>query len=264
MNTNLFRKSLYLVSTLILVSHLSQASELKLAVGHSAMANIFSKISMPFEKKTGIRLVFIGEDPKGMPSDQVMKNIDAGNAQAGAGGTTWDAWLTLMKEKNYEIKNVSEMKHQVIGVDRIQFITDPSGPKKLSQPELKKIFTGKVKNWKEVGGADRPIILVTTNQSAATKAIRDKVLDGEEMAKQDVVETPTADALIKKISSTPGAIGFGPFNLVNSTVNVPEHPVVGRPITFVFRVPSQGTPDPKILELTKFIATEGRTLGIAQ
>lgn len=235
------------------------AEELKIIVGVSAMDNIFNKIREPFEKSTGVKLVFLGKE-KGNGSDEVMRDVDQGLADCGAGGIHWDGWLQLMRDENYAVKSLADIKYRVIGRDRIQIMTDKSGPKKLSLDEIKGLLSGKVRNWKEIGGADLPVkIVLTSTQPATQKFLEERVIEGK-LKTEGAKVTSDSGAMIKAIAATPGSIGFGPIDLVDSTINVPEHPTMGRPITFIWK----GKPTGKITRLLDFIHDHGKQYGVPE
>jgi phosphate transport system substrate-binding protein len=72
---------------------------------------------------------------------------------------------------------------QIFGYDALGLYVHPSNPvKALTRAQLKEIFSGRITNWKDVGGADQAITVFTEklNSGRATLAVvRDVVLDGE-------------------------------------------------------------------------------------
>jgi phosphate transport system substrate-binding protein len=254
-----------LLSCLFALSTLSaSAGELKLSAGVSPQTNVFSLVTKPFEKATGIKVVFTNKDPNGHGGDIVFKEVDQGVAQAGASGAVWEDWQKMMREKGYTAKNGDKMHSRVFGRDRIQFMTWPGGPKKLSEDQLKGLLTGKVKNWKEVGGPDQAVTLVIAEgQPSTAKFLEERFLGGESLSKTNIKLIPKSEkveAMVKAIGKTAGAIGFGPVNLVDKSVNVPETPVVGRPLTMIWI----GEPSPELLKYLDFIEKEGPRLGVVQ
>jgi PBP superfamily domain len=223
---------IFLFSVLILCdsNSASAGEEIKLSLGVSPLNNIFIKIKEPFEKETGIKLEYVFKDPKGLGADQVMKDVDSKLAEAGAGGIGFEDWKELMKEKNYIIKNVADMKFKVIGRDRIQFFTHIDGPKALTIHQLRDILIGKVKNFKEVGGPDQAITLVySPKQPATEKFIKKNFLGGKDLEHGGnsvlLPETSVTADLVKKVATTPGGFAFGPIDLIDATVQVPKHEV---------------------------------------
>ena len=84
-----------------------------------------------------------------------------------------------------------------------------AGVKSLTKEQLISIFTGKTTNWKEVGGPDESIVLVTRPESSGTRATFQKyALDGNEEASNTSMETDDSGVLLTNVKSTNGAIGY--------------------------------------------------------
>lgn len=83
------------------------------------------------------------------------------------------------------------------------------GVKSLTKEQLISIFTGKTTNWKDVGGPDEDIVLVTRPESSGTRATFQKyALDGNEEASNTSMETDDSGVLLTNVKSTNGAIGY--------------------------------------------------------
>ena len=81
--------------------------------------------------------------------------------------------------------------------------------KSLTKEQLISIFTGKTTNWKDVGGPDEDIVLVTRPESSGTRATFQKyALDGNEEASNTSMETDDSGVLLTNVKSTNGAIGY--------------------------------------------------------
>ena len=81
--------------------------------------------------------------------------------------------------------------------------------KELTEDQLKQIFTGKVTNWKDVGGPDAPITVYSRENSSGTyEFFKDHILKGQDFAASAQTEPGTA-AIIQAISKDKGAIGYG-------------------------------------------------------
>lgn len=79
----------------------------------------------------------------------------------------------------------------------------------ISKADLIKIFTGQVKNWKEVGGNDLPIQLINRPKSSGTRATFQRyALDGKEEAEGVSLQQDSSGAVKNTITATDGAIGY--------------------------------------------------------
>ena len=93
--------------------------------------------------------------------------------------------------------------------------------KSLTKQQLTDIFTAKVTNWKELGGPDEPIVLVTRPKTSGTRALFAKyALAGAEEASNKALETDNSGLLVQSVAQNKGAIGYValPYLKDNSTV----------------------------------------------
>jgi phosphate transport system substrate-binding protein len=91
--------------------------------------------------------------------------------------------------------------------------------KSLTTEQLVSIFTAKTKNWKEVGGPDEPIVLVTRPATSGTRALfKQYALNNQEEASNASLETDDSGALLQSVSTHKGAIGYVALSyLINNT-----------------------------------------------
>nr|WP_271716073.1 phosphate ABC transporter substrate-binding protein [Anaeromicropila herbilytica] len=81
--------------------------------------------------------------------------------------------------------------------------------KSLTKEQLIGIFTGKTTNWKDVGGPDEAVVLVTRPETSGTRALFTKyALDGKEEASNASLETDDSGTLLQSVASQKGAIGY--------------------------------------------------------
>lgn len=107
----------------------------------------------------------------------------------------------------------------VIAMDGVCTIVHPSNPvTELTREQIKDIYTGKITNWKEVGGADMPIVVISRDTSSGTfETFEGLVMSKEKMAAsvEYVSSNPQAHARVK---STTGAIGYVGLGFVDREV----------------------------------------------
>jgi phosphate transport system substrate-binding protein len=97
-----------------------------------------------------------------------------------------------------------------VALDGLSVYVHESNPiKELSLDQLKSIFTGKVRNWKEVGGADLPITLYSRENSSGTyEFFKENVLGGQDFAASAQAMPGTA-ALLQAVARDNKGIGYG-------------------------------------------------------
>ncbi len=95
-----------------------------------------------------------------------------------------------------------------IGWDAIAVIVNKKNPiDNLTKQQLKDINTGKVKNWKEVGGLDKPIIVVTSHKGSATRKVFQKIIMDKEPYDEKAIKVKTTRAETGKVGKFDIAIG---------------------------------------------------------
>ncbi|GAB6280120.1 MAG: phosphate ABC transporter substrate-binding protein [Thermovirga sp.] len=96
-----------------------------------------------------------------------------------------------------------------VAVDAILAVVHPSNPVKgLTIEQLRDIYTGKIKNWKELGGPDRKIAAVTRDTSSGTFEVwEEKIMNKEKIAAQAQVVASNG-AMVQSVAGNPGAIGY--------------------------------------------------------
>lgn len=143
-----------------------------------------------------------------------------------------------------------------IGKDAIAAIVHPSNKvSELSLSQLSDIFTGRVNNWKEVGGLNMPIkAYITDNNSATNKVFRKIVLQGK--AYNAKVVRPDAK-IVRLVSSQEGAIGQISFAFILGNKKVKPVRPDGQeasvhnnhyPITRPLNIVSMGKPSGEVKE----------------
>ena len=81
--------------------------------------------------------------------------------------------------------------------------------KNLTKQQLIGIFTAKITNWKDVGGPDEPVLLVTRPTTSGTRALfKQYALDNNEEASNKSLETDNSGTLMQTVSQNRGAIGY--------------------------------------------------------
>ena len=96
----------------------------------------------------------------------------------------------------------------VVAIDGIAVCVDPANEvANLTKEQLTNIYNGTITNWKEVGGADEPIIVIGREAGSGTRGAFEELVDLKDACK-DANELDSTGAVIAKVASTPGAIGY--------------------------------------------------------
>jgi len=106
-----------------------------------------------------------------------------------------------------------------IAKDAIAIIVHPENPiTNLSLPQIRQVFSGKIRNWSEIGGHLRPIVLVTREEGSGTReAFQKMVMEKDEINLEALVQDSNG-AIRQVVGSDPNTIGYISLGLVNETV----------------------------------------------
>lgn len=149
---------------------------------------------------------------QGGGSGQGIKSIKENIADIGA----------LSREvKNDEKSQVAA--EYVIAKDGIAVVVNRNvNVENLTLEQIRKIYTGKIKNWRDVGGDDRPITVVSREEGAGTRSsfteITGIVEDGVDHTTKAALVQPSTGAIKKTVAKTPDAIGYISLNILDDTV----------------------------------------------
>ncbi|MBO5473572.1 MAG: phosphate ABC transporter substrate-binding protein [Lachnospiraceae bacterium] len=106
----------------------------------------------------------------------------------------------------------------IVAIDGIAVVTDKENTAAdLTTEDLISIYTGEIKNWSEVGGSDEAIVVVGREAGSGTRGAFEELL-GIEDACAYANELDSTGAVMAKVASTPGAIGYVSLDVLDDTV----------------------------------------------
>ena len=106
----------------------------------------------------------------------------------------------------------------IVAIDGIAVCVDPANEvADLTKEQLTNIYNGTVTNWKEVGGADEPIIVIGREAGSGTRGAFEELVDLQDACKY-ANELDSTGAVIAKVASTPGAIGYASLDALDDSV----------------------------------------------
>jgi phosphate transport system substrate-binding protein len=114
-----------------------------------------------------------------------------------------------------EVQRLAQRQQNVgiaflVAKDGLSIYLHPDNPiRNLRLEQVKDIYTGKIKNWREVGGKDAPIVAYSRAPSSGTYLyFQEHVLEGQPYG-ANVSNMPTTAAIVQEIEKNPAAIGYG-------------------------------------------------------
>jgi phosphate transport system substrate-binding protein len=117
------------------------------------------------------------------------------------------------------LTNEKDLYAVTIAKDAIAIIVQPKNAiQDLSLTQIKQVFSGKIRNWKEVGGLPHPIVLVTREEGSGTREAFQKLVMGKEEISLESLVQDSNGAIRQVVASDPNAIGYISLGLVNEKV----------------------------------------------
>ncbi len=113
-----------------------------------------------------------------------------------------------------EANGVEPVEHTIAG-DAIAIVVHPANPvDRLTIPQLAAIFSGQITNWREVGGEDRPIVLLSRESNSGThvffleEVVRQGNKEDKTLFSPDTLLMPSSEGISAEVRQNPNAIGY--------------------------------------------------------
>ena len=172
-------------------------------VGSTSMEKMANALSEAFMEKypdVTVTAEFVG-------SSAGVEAVLSGSADIGNSSRS----LKDEEKQNGAVENI-------VAIDGIAVCVDPANTVTgLDKQQLTDIYTGAVTNWKDVGGADAPIIVVGREAGSGTRGAFEEIL-GVEDGCAYANELDSTGAVMAKVASTPGAIGYVSLDALDDSV----------------------------------------------
>lgn len=106
----------------------------------------------------------------------------------------------------------------VVAIDGIAVILESGNKvKDINSKQLADIYKGKITNWKDLGGKDEKIVVIGREAGSGTRGAFEELLEIEDACKY-AQELDSTGAVLAKVASTPGSIGYVSLDAVDDTV----------------------------------------------
>ena len=178
--------------------------------GSSALFPLAKYVSSLFKSKNPDLSITVNAGGSGTGLNNVLAGtVDIGNSDIYASE----------KLAVGDAAKLTDHKVCIIGVATIVHPDISAAISNISKSDLKKVFSGAISNWKEIGGPDQAIVIVNRPASSGTRALFVKwALDGQKDIDGDKnLATDDSNALAKTVASTKGAIGYLALSYVESS-----------------------------------------------
>lgn len=117
-----------------------------------------------------------------------------------------------------EEEKASGAVENIVAIDGIAVVTDTDNTVTgLTTEQLIGIYTGEIKNWSDAGGNDEAIVVVGREAGSGTRGAFEELLEIEDACAY-ANELDSTGAVMAKVASTPGAIGYVSLDVLDDTV----------------------------------------------
>jgi phosphate transport system substrate-binding protein len=153
----------------------------------------------------------------------VRIDVQGGGSSVGvkaAGQGTSDIGMASREIKDSELAEFPNLKIFVIARDGIAIVAHPDVPvSDLTVEQVRDIFSGKITNWKDLGGDDQNIFVVSREEGSGTRAAFEEMVMGEDaLIAASAILQASNGAIRTTVSTTPYSIAYLSFGYLDDTV----------------------------------------------
>lgn len=226
--------------TLVTAAATAQAAVVKLNGSTTAADRVINPYKVAVEAKTGHTVKIVGNG-----TGKGLVDLVEGRGDASLSSVPVGIAVQAAKAAGKEV-DITTLKFSVLKLDEIVFVVNPANPvRRLDWVQIKAIYTGKITNWKEVGGKDAPIIVYSDTSTGGTQAlIKQIVLAGAEYS-DSVIPLAKVRNVGDMVASFPEAIGGLGIGFTDSRMKIIESKKLDCPLGII----TIGEPRGKVKEV---------------
>ena len=213
----MWKKSLYFVCFTLLITVLAACSNeedtadtqtggsLVTISGSTSVGPLAEKLAMKYEEENDVKIEV----------NQIGSSAGITNAISGVSQIGMSSRDLKQEEKD------SNLQELIIAYDGIVVVAHPSNPvKDLTMEQVKQIFTGEITNWKEVGGEDMEIVVVSREDGSGSRDAFQEIVGYEsgQLIKNAIVASGNGN-IKTTVAMNKHAIGFISFEYVDESVS---------------------------------------------
>ncbi len=125
-----------------------------------------------------------------------------------------------LSSRDLKDEEKKDLEGTVVAIDGIAIIVNPQNTvENLTIDQISKLYTGEITNWKDVGGADGPVVLIGREAASGTRDGFESITETKDKCKYNQELTSTGD-VIQTVASNPNAIGYASLASVKDSVKL--------------------------------------------
>ena len=173
--------------------------------GSTSVGPLMEKIQEKYEEENSNVTLEIQQNGSGAG----IKDVISGISEIG------------MSSRELKDEEKTSVQGTTVAYDGIALLVNPNNPvKNISLDDVRKIYTGEITNWKELGGKDSPIVVVSREEGSGTRdAFQEIVGYKSEELKKDATISDGSGAVKTTVAGNENAIGFASFEYIDNTVS---------------------------------------------
>lgn len=173
--------------------------------GSTSVGPLMEKIQPIYEEKNSNVALEIQMTGSGAG----IKDVENGTSEIG------------MSSRALKDDEAAKLQGTLICYDGIAALVNPNNKvKDITVEQLKDIYTGKITNWKELGGNDAPIVVVSREDGSGTRdGFQQAIGYKSEELTQDATIVDGSGAVQTTVAGNENAIGYASFEYINDTVS---------------------------------------------
>jgi len=147
-------------------------------------------------------------------------DVQGGGSTAGIeAAISHTADIGMSSRQLKEAEKALGLEVQVIAYDAIAVVVHPENPvDALTTEQVRAIFAGEIRNWREVGGENRPITVVTREEGSGTRGAFQELVMGESRITPLALRQDSNGAVRVIVSTDRAAIGYMSLGIVSNVV----------------------------------------------
>lgn len=228
----------HLVLVLIMLCAVGCAAptaSLKVGGDDTTISGFIVPVKETFEEETGSPLGVVR-----IKAGEELAQLDKGKIDAVVTTSTMKGLLQDAALQGLALSPAALHQVEVGKNSTVIFLHKDNRIKQMNQKQLRSVFTGKTRNWRQLGGPDREIVVVLdATTTAENEAFIKNILKGAPLAAK-FRSVGSFEEVRKVVMETPWAIGIAPSGFIAPGVKIPKTPKVTSPVILV----TKGKPSP--------------------